>query len=524
MLPMVRVFLSGPMGAGKSTVAGALADRLGTTSIDLDERVEALADKTIPQIFAEQGERGFRALEKRALAELPADIGVVALGGGTVVDDDTRQSLLRTGILVTLTASPATLATRVGAGTRRPLLGADPKTDLEQIIEARASAYAEAHAVIDTEAFDLDRIADEVVAVRDRAPIVVPLGLRTYRVEVGRGVRHRVGARAAEHASGDAILVFDGDEDRPWPEEAIGDLTAAGKPPIEVCLPGDEASKNIASIEKIWDTALDAEVDRRSIVIGVGGGVIGDLAAFAASTLLRGVALGQVPTTLLSMVDSSVGGKTGFNRPRGKNLVGTFYQPKFVLCDVETLSTLPTEERISGLAEVVKSAWLDSEESVAMLERDADALLEGDLDATIRAVRMSVMLKSRIVHEDELEAGRRMLLNLGHTVCHGLEAASDYQGLRHGEGVALGMIAAMRVAGKLRGGRPEETERLSELLRRLGLPIDLDRRLDERALGFIGSDKKRRGTQIYFVIPRLPGQTEIALLGLEEVRHALRQG
>ena len=512
------------MGAGKSTVAGAVADQLGTRAIDLDERVEELAEKTIPEVFAEGGENAFRTLERRALAELPADTGVVALGGGTVVDNATRQSLLSTGIVVTLTASPATLAERVGAATNRPLLGSDPLPDLERIIEARAPAYAEAHAVIDTEAFDPNAIAAEVVAVRNRAPIVVPLGLRTYRVEVGRGVRHRVGIYAAEHAAGDAVLVFDGDEDRPWPEDAVQDLTAVGKPPIEVRLPGDEASKSIASVEKIWDTALEREVDRRAIVIGVGGGVIGDLTGFAASTLLRGVALGQVPTTLLSMVDSSVGGKTGFNRARGKNLVGTFCQPKFVLCDVDTLSTLSTEERISGFAEAVKSAWLDSEESVAMLERDADALLEGDPDATIRAVRMSVTLKSRVVHEDEREAGRRMLLNLGHTVCHGLEAASDYRGLRHGEGVALGMIAAMRVAGKLGGGRVEEAERLTELLRRLGLPIDLDRRLDERVLGFIGSDKKRRGSQIHFVIPGLPGQTAIELLGLDEVRGALREG
>jgi shikimate kinase/3-dehydroquinate synthase len=233
------------------------------------------------------------------------------------------------------------------------------------------------------------------------------------------------------------------------------------------------------------------------------------------------VALGQIPTTLLAMVDSSVGGKTGFNRPRGKNLVGTFYQPKFVLCDVETLSTLPSEERIAGLAEVVKSAWLDSEESVALLERDAEALMAGDPDATIRAVRMSITLKSRIVHEDEHESGRRMLLNLGHTVGHGLEAASGYRGIRHGEGVALGMIAAMRVAAGIGRGRREETERLTRLLGKLGLPTDLDQRLNSRALEFIGSDKKRRGDRIHFVIPRLPGETEIELLSLDEVRSAL---
>jgi 3-dehydroquinate synthase len=330
-----------------------------------------------------------------------------------------------------------------------------------------------------------------------------------------------VGLRAAEHAQGDAILVFDGDGSRPWPKEAVSDLTAAGKPPVEVQLEGDEAHKNIRSVERIWDTALEAEVDRRAVMIGVGGGVIGDLTAFAASTLLRGVALGQVPTTLLSMVDSSVGGKTGFNRPRGKNLVGTFYQPKFVLCDVDTLSTLPDAERIAGLAEVVKSAWLDGEASVSQLEEDAEALMHGDSDATIRAVRMSVKLKSRIVHEDEHESGRRMLLNLGHTVGHGLEAASDYRGIRHGEGVALGMIAAMRVAQALGRGRAEETARLTRLLEQLGLPTDLDERLNTRALEFIGSDKKRRGDSIHFIVPRLPGQTEIELVSLDRVRAAL---
>jgi len=517
----VRVFLSGPMGAGKSSVAGAVARLLGTRALDLDHEVERLAGRSVPDIFAELGEGRFRALEKEALRGLPADAGVISLGGGTVVDDETRQQLLQEGIVVTLTAKPQVLAERVGSGRGRPLLGADPRASLERILASRGHAYAEAHAVIDTGELDRDQVAAEVVALRNRQPIVVPLGLRTYCVEVGRGVRHRLGIRAAEHAAGDAILVFDGGADRPWPREAIADLTAAGKPPIEVKLPGGESEKNIQSVERIWDTALQAQVDRRAIVIGVGGGVVGDLTAFAASTLLRGVALGQVPTTLLSMVDSSVGGKTGFNRPRGKNLVGTFYQPKFVLCDVETLSTLPSEERIAGLAEAVKSAWLDGEASVEQMERDAEALLAGDADATIRAVRMSVKLKSRIVHEDERESGRRMLLNLGHTVGHGLEAASDYAGIRHGEGVALGMLAAMRVAQSLGRGRAEETERLTHLLSKLGLPTDLDERLNKRALGFIGSDKKRRGDAIHFIIPRLPGETEIELLDLEQVRAAL---
>ncbi|MFA9470055.1 MAG: shikimate kinase, partial [Deltaproteobacteria bacterium] len=240
----MRVYLSGPMGAGKSTVAAVVADQLGTRALDLDARIEELAGRAIPEIFAQQGERAFRALEKQALKTLPSDAGVVSLGGGTVVDDETRQMLLREGILVTLTAAPAVLAERVGKGEGRPLLGQDPLGDLERILKVRGAAYAEAHAVIDTGTLETGEIAAEVVAVRNRSPIVVPLGLRTYRVEVGRGTRHRVGIRANEHSEGDAILVFDGGDERPWPGDAIRDLTLAGKPPIEVRLAGNEAHKN----------------------------------------------------------------------------------------------------------------------------------------------------------------------------------------------------------------------------------------------------------------------------------------
>ncbi|HET6414779.1 MAG TPA: shikimate kinase, partial [Polyangiales bacterium] len=224
------------MGAGKSTVAQALAEQLGTRALDLDAQVEKLAGRSIPEIFAERGESAFRGLEKEALMDLPSEVGVVSLGGGTVVDDETRQALLRDGILITLTADPAVLASRVGKGEGRPLLGDDPRGNLGRILRARAAAYAEAHAVLDTGSLEPQEIAAEIAGIRNLAPIVVPLGLRTYRVEVGRGTRHRIGIRASEHADGDAIVVFDGGADRPWPAEAIRDLTLAGKPPIEVKL------------------------------------------------------------------------------------------------------------------------------------------------------------------------------------------------------------------------------------------------------------------------------------------------
>lgn len=347
----------------------------------------------------------------------------------------------------------------------------------------------------------------------------VDLGERSYEVVIGAGARAELPRRLAALGEGEVLLVHDG-PDRPWPSEAKRALEAIGRRVVECVLPAGEENKHIRTVERIWDAALAADLDRRCIVLGVGGGVVGDLTAFGASTLFRGVSLCQLPTTLLSMVDSSVGGKTGFNRPEGKNLVGTFYQPRFVVCDVETLSTLPREERVAGLAEVVKSAWLESEEAVAMLEADAEALREGDPEATARAVVMSVRLKARIVSEDERESGPRMLLNLGHTVGHAIEAAEEYRGVRHGEAVALGMLAACRVARGVLGERPPE-ERLRALLERLELPTDLDAHYDARASSLLVSDKKRRGGSIRFVVPGEPGRTRLESLPVDEIRRSL---
>ena len=519
---MRTLFLSGPMGSGKSTVGAAVASRLGVPFVDLDARIEARAEKPITRIFAEDGERAFRRIERElARGELGGG-RVVALGGGAVVHPETRHALLEGGTVVTLQAPIDVLLERVGAAESRPLLGAsapdEKRTVLEELLRARASAYRECHATVETGGRSVDDIADEVIRVARDVRVAVALGERSYAVEIGAGVRDRLPTRVAAACEGPVLVVHDADDGRPWPDEAQALVTKLGRDVIPVQLARGEKHKRIRTVEAIWDAGLGAGVDRRALVLGVGGGVVGDLAGFGASTLLRGVALGQLPTTLLAMVDSSVGGKTGFNRAQGKNLVGTFYQPRFVLCDVETLSTLEDEERIAGLAEVVKSAWIDGEASVAALEEDATALRDGDVDATIRAIEMSVRLKSRIVREDEREGGRRMLLNRGHTVGHGLEAAAGYVGLRHGEAVALGMIAALRVGVSLARTTPAVVERLGRLLSAMGLPADLDSVLSEEAIDFVASDKKKRGSAIRFIVPGAPGETEIVPLTLETIR------
>jgi shikimate kinase/3-dehydroquinate synthase len=521
-----RVILSGPMGSGKSRVARALGELWGTAPVDLDERIEKRAGMTVAQFVQQRGEPAFRTLEREVAEGVLADENarIIALGGGTVTHTPLRRKLLAAGTLVTLRAPLDVLVARIGNAQTRPLLqGHDVRERLSAILSERAEAYAECHAELDTDGREPNAIAQQLDALVGDTPIVVPMGLRTYRVEVGPGVRHELVERVRRASSGrHVVLVTDTGVREHWAERCASELRDAGKQVALVCLPAGEEHKNIESVGKIWDSALDAGIDRDALVLAIGGGVVGDMAGFAAATLLRGIDCGQMPTTLLSMVDSAVGGKTGIDRVQGKNLVGAFQQPRFVLCDVETLRTLPIAERRAGLAEVVKSAWLDSEESVQLLEESAEGLQAGDLLATTAAVRMSVQLKARIVTEDEKETGARGLLNLGHTVGHAIEAAGGYGALRHGECVALGMVAAFRLAAKL--GRASEADgaRITKLMTRLGLPTAVDRYLDDRTLAFMGADKKRKGGKLRFIVPGAPGATEIVPLAEDEVKQLVR--
>jgi len=520
----MRIFLSGPMGAGKTVVGRAVAERSGLGLVDLDERIEAAAGAETSEIFRAQGEMAFRRLERdEALRAAEQDGVVVALGGGTVCDDDVRRLLLSRGTLVTLSAPIDQLVLRVRAdeGRGRPLLAGGARDALERLLGARRAAYAECHASIETSGRDPQDVAREVLEVAARLVVAVPLGERTYVVEIGSGVRGRV-VDCATRATpgGEVIVATDGGAAR-WAREVEALLTTAGRRVVSVQLERGEASKTLAAAERVWDAALAAGVDRDALVVAVGGGVVGDVAGFAASALMRGVAHGQVPTTLLAMVDSSVGGKTGVDRPQGKNLVGTFHQPRFVLADVDTLDTLDPAERRAGLAEVAKAAWLEGEADVAALERDVAALVAGEPSATTDAVARAVRTKARIVSGDEREGGLRRVLNLGHTVGHALEAAAGFGALRHGEAVALGLVASLRVGHALGRARADDVARMERLLGALGLPTGLTGRLDASALGWLGSDKKRRAGELLFVVPGGPGVVEVVPLAAAKIAEIL---
>ncbi len=522
----MRIFLSGMMGTGKTTVGAVVAKKLGLTCIDLDQHITKLTGRLPTQIFAEQGESAFREVERDAFEALLDQGGqdfVLALGGGTLMNPALRKRALASGTVVTLSASVDELEKRVQNDRSRPLLAAGAARDvIARLLDERKAAYAECHGTLSTIGQSPEVLAEQVIALSKKQMVVVALGERTYRVSIAQGVLATLGPEIASMTKR-AVIVTDQNVAHPWADQVEQSLSDANVMVQRVVLTPGEAHKNLAAVEQIWNDALSFGVDRRSMVIGVGGGVVGDLAGFAGSTLLRGLSVGQMPTTLLSMVDSAVGGKTGFDVPQGKNLIGTFQQPAFVVCDINVLSTLPEREYRSGMAEAIKSAWLDSEGAVCKLEADVNALKSKDPRALIDLVKMAITLKARVVTEDERETlGTRMLLNFGHTLGHAIEAAQGYGGIAHGEAVALGMVAAAQVAVRLGRMQSDEQARLINLLRAFALPVDFEKHLDTKTLAFMSTDKKRQDDNVSYVIPERPGVFAIEKLSLTKLEQLLR--
>jgi 3-dehydroquinate synthase len=522
-----KIFISGLSGSGKSSIGRVLATQLNWSFCDLAAELAKKVGVGPAEIAARRGEPSMSAIERETVAELIArpQACVVALMSETVIERSVRRSLLRAGLLVTLHGAKEPRERRDAAG---PAVESENQADrqlLSDISIDRSAAYAECHGRVDIRGKSPQSIAHEITSIIRDSPVVVPLGERSYRIYVGSGIRSRLARYINDVSplSSPAMVITDQGVENPWGIESREHLIRSGRPVSFYSLPAGESSKQLSSVEALWNAALEGELDRSSLVLGVGGGVVGDLSGFIAATLLRGVHLGHLPTTLLAMVDSAIGGKTGFDTRQGKNLIGAFYQPRFVLSDIETLKTLPLAEVRAGLAEVVKSAWLSGEEAVAALERDAQPLIAQDGPATVRAIRMAAGLKAHIVTEDEREAGRRQLLNFGHTVGHAIEASLGFEGIRHGEAVALGMVAASRLAIALGRAHREQVERLERLLSGLGLPIAVKDYLSDKTLSFMSSDKKRRASTMRFVVPSEPGRVEVVALELAEITRLLKQ-
>ncbi len=352
--------------------------------------------------------------------------------------------------------------------------------------------------------------------------VTVELGERSYPVEIGAGTIAGLGARVvAATGAKRAVVITVPPVGRRYAGRVLRSLRGAGLSAARIDVPDGDASKSLRQVERLYHELLRAGADRHTTLVALGGGMVGDLTGFAAATYLRGIPFVQAPTTLLAMVDASVGGKTGVNLREGKNLVGAFHQPRLVAIDVETLRTLPARERAAGLAEVVKKAVIWDAELFAALERDAEALLALDESALVPALTRAVEIKAEVVRRDERESGPRMLLNFGHTLAHAIEALAGYRGLLHGEAVAIGMVYAAERSEALGYAPLGTAARLEKLCRRLGLPTDPPGFTRSAYLAALRVDKKKQDSRIHYVVlegvgsartvPLLPSQVAAAL-------------
>jgi 3-dehydroquinate synthase len=341
----------------------------------------------------------------------------------------------------------------------------------------------------------------------------VDLGDRSYDIQIGAGLLAEAGSYIAPLLARPrvAILTDETVAQAQLPALEAG-LKAAGITSVSLALPAGEATKGWPQFSRAVEWLLEQKVERRDVVVALGGGVIGDLAGFAAAVLRRGVRFVQIPTTLLAQVDSSVGGKTGINAPQGKNLIGAFHQPSLVLADTEALATLPKRDFLAGYGEVVKYGLLGDAAFFDWLEGNAPAMADGDMNARIYAVKRSCEMKAGIVARDETEQGERALLNLGHTFCHALEAATGYSDrLLHGEGVAIGCALAFELSSRLGLCPQEDPSRLRAHLREMGMKVDLsdipgDLPSAEALYDLMGQDKKVVDGQIRFILARGIGE------------------
>lgn len=532
----IRLVLVGLSGTGKSTLGRTIAARLGWLAIDIDMAIEDRMEKSIPEIFASDGEDGFRRIEREILAEsLTLDHVVIATGGGAVIREDVWTAELladSTTLVIHLDAHPAIIIERLHAQAAidrtkamRPLLvDGDPLAKLEQQRDARDRYYRRADISLDVGGRPVDAIADdliELVTLAGGIPSRVDLKSTSSpsRIDVGPGSRHLVGKAIREEwpKVRRVWVCVDRNLKAHLGESVPEVLGLEGLDARVLDIPPGETSKTVTGISRIWDWLLESGVDRSDVLVALGGGVVGDLAGFAAATVLRGIGFVQVPTTLLAMVDSSVGGKTGINHATGKNLIGSFYQPARVIVDTELLETLPDREFRSGWAEVIKHGVIEAstpngEVNVLLdiLERNVDALLRKESPLLSWVVRRNISLKAAVVEADEREASMRAILNFGHTIGHGIEA-SGYR-LFHGEAVAVGMVAALRIA--VMTGRIDEArmQRIVRLIDAYGLPTSAPVDPDEVREHMRHDKKKAAGKQLW-VLPGFDGlvttETEI---------------
>jgi 3-dehydroquinate synthase len=528
-----NIFLVGLMGAGKTTIGRLLARRLDMTFIDSDHEIEARTGATIPWIFEIEGEASFRRREADVIRELTAGSGIVlATGGGAVLDPASRALLAERGTVVYLRASVSSILQRTAHDKNRPLLQtADPRKKLEDLTAQREPLYREiADMVIDTGRPNVQSmvqtILDQLAAIdagRERAnarttmneqaciSLNVELGDRSYPIAIGRGLLDDTALlNRYIGSSGSKVAIVTNTTVAPlYLDKVAGPLRAAGREVVPIILRDGEEHKNWESLNEVFDALLANKCDRKTTLVALGGGVIGDMTGFAAATYMRGVPFVQIPTTLLAQVDSSVGGKTGINHPLGKNMIGAFYQPRAVIADTATLDTLPDRELSAGLAEVIKHGAILDAGFFDWIEANIAKLVARDHAALAHAIARSCEIKADVVARDEREGGLRAVLNFGHTFGHAIEAGLGYGAWLHGEAVGCGMVMAADLSRRLGLVDDAAVARVRNLVKAAGLPVVAPDLGIERWIELMEVDKKNEGGAIKFILLKPLGSPSI---------------
>lgn len=511
------IVLVGPMGVGKSTVGELLADRLGTGYRDTDADVVATAGKPIAEIFYDEGEEHFRALEREAVRAAVAEHGgVLSLGGGAVLDETTR-ALLADHAVVYLSMDVDEAVKRVGLNTARPLLAVNPRRQWRELMEARRHLYTEvARAVVATDERTPEEVAQAVLdalelpgapsgrentTMTEQAPTRIRIagsaGTDPYEVLIGRQLLAELPSLIGERAQRVAVL---------HPEalaetgEAVRqDLADQGYEAIAIQLPNAEEAKTVEVAAYCWKALGQTGFTRTDVIVGIGGGATTDVAGFVAASWLRGVRWIAVPTTVLGMVDAAVGGKTGINTAEGKNLVGAFHPPAGVLCDLAALDSLPVHDYVSGMAEIIKAGFIADPVILDLVEADPQGARTPAGPHTSELIERAIRVKAEVVSSDLKESGLREILNYGHTLAHAIEKNERYK-WRHGAAVSVGMVFAAEL-GRLAGRLDDATaDRHRAVLESVGLPLTYRSDQWPKLLENMKVDKKSRGNLLRFIV------------------------
>jgi 3-dehydroquinate synthase len=519
-----NIALIGFSTTGKTRVGKKVAECLKWDYIDIDDEIVKIAGKGIPEIFDQNGETEFRQLESKLLQKAcEQESVVISTGGGAILDSENRNKLIENCVVVCLEAKVETIYRRLLNDTVystnpvvRPLLSGDNPLDrINEFKSSRQLHYSIADWTVHTDNLTIDEVGHEVIkgwSYIDRPDRVYQIGENdlacviqanssTYPVFTGWEIMDKLGQKMKQAGlSGTAIIISDRTVFSIYGNVVRAALEKSGFIVEDYVVPPGEISKNIEEVLKAWDFLIQKRIERNDVIVALGGGMIGDMAGFVAATYLRGIPWIQVPTTLISMTDASIGGKVAVDHSKGKNLIGAFYQPNLVLSDIQTLSSLPERELRSGWAEVIKHGLILDKEFFSILESNAEDLLKLKPQITSEVIARSASIKAMVVSLDEKETGMRTLLNFGHTIAHGLEAATNYNHYFHGEAVAIGMVAASKLSERLGFLSEEKVKRITDILLRFNLPVNFSGIDVGKVLKAMEYDKKVRNKIINWIV------------------------